>query len=152
MIASIHIISHEQVIGVWAIPSYSEKLQKVLKLAVNVSTDCHRALHWLNIGLFLQTPRQSVRIILAGRQSQPHHHHSLHGVHASKDSLYLPAAESLGFGWAGQENCLLWITLGLAEDQELMLFGCGCNITRSFCVFLQYFARLKLTWQPRARI
>lgn len=38
----VSIYTHEQVVCVWIRPAYSEQLHEIVKLTVNVTTDCHR--------------------------------------------------------------------------------------------------------------
>lgn len=54
VIASVNIVPHEEVVCVRAVPSYSEQLQEVLKLPMDVATDSHWALHMLHILFPLQ--------------------------------------------------------------------------------------------------
>jgi len=53
-VATIDIVTHEQIIGVWIGTANLEELHQVMKLAVNISADRHWAFHWLHIGLFRQ--------------------------------------------------------------------------------------------------
>jgi len=48
-ITSIDIISHEKIVGVGAFPSNSKQFGEIVKLAVNVSADCHWEGDWLNV-------------------------------------------------------------------------------------------------------
>lgn len=54
IVASVNIISHEEVISVRRFPSYLKQLHQVVKLSVDISTHCHWASHLLHIGLFCQ--------------------------------------------------------------------------------------------------
>jgi len=49
--ASIHVISHEQVVGLGQIPANPEELNQIMELAVHVPAHRHRAAHRLHIGL-----------------------------------------------------------------------------------------------------
>lgn len=54
IIASVHIVPHEQVICVWRLPSNSEELHEVVELAMDVPTHGDGASHLLDIGLLSQ--------------------------------------------------------------------------------------------------
>ena len=54
VVASVNIVSHEEVVCVWRLPPNLKQLHQVVKLAVDISTDCHRTPHLLNIGLLCQ--------------------------------------------------------------------------------------------------
>ena len=45
VVTSVHVISHEEIVCVGALPADPEQLHQVMKLAVNIATDCHRTLH-----------------------------------------------------------------------------------------------------------
>ena len=45
VVSSVHIISHEEIIGVGTLPSDPEQLHQVVKLTMNIATDCHRTFH-----------------------------------------------------------------------------------------------------------
>ena len=45
VVSSVHIISHEEIIGVGTLPSDPEQLHQVMKLAVNIATHCHGTFH-----------------------------------------------------------------------------------------------------------
>ena len=45
VVSSVHIISHEEIIGVGTLPSDPEELHQVMKLAVNIPTHRHRTFH-----------------------------------------------------------------------------------------------------------
>lgn len=49
IIASVHIVSHEQVVCVGWLPSNSEELHEVMKLAMDVATYCDWASYLLDI-------------------------------------------------------------------------------------------------------
>jgi len=53
VVSSINVIPHEKVVGIWIWTTDSEKLHQIVKLAVNITADCDRAFHWLNVGLIL---------------------------------------------------------------------------------------------------
>lgn len=54
VIASVHIVSHEEVVGVWRLPSYLKQLHEVMELTMDISTDCHWTSDLLHIGLLRQ--------------------------------------------------------------------------------------------------
>lgn len=54
VVASVNIVSHEEVVSVWRLPSDLKQLHEVMKLTVDISTDCHRTSHLLHIGLLCQ--------------------------------------------------------------------------------------------------
>ena len=54
VVPSINIVSHEQVVGVGTVAAYSEQLQKILKLPVNVAADCDRAFDRLDVALLYE--------------------------------------------------------------------------------------------------
>ena len=54
VVASVHVVPHEQVVGVGGAPSDLEQLHQVVELAVHVAADRHRALHRLHVHLVLQ--------------------------------------------------------------------------------------------------
>ena len=41
VVASVHVVSHEQVVGVGGLASDPEQLHQVMELSVNVSADCY---------------------------------------------------------------------------------------------------------------
>ena len=45
VVASVHIVAHEQVVGVGRLAPDPEQLHQVVELAVYVSAHCHRAFH-----------------------------------------------------------------------------------------------------------
>ena len=45
VVSSVNIISHEEIVGVGALPSDPEQLHQVVKLTVDVATDRHRTFH-----------------------------------------------------------------------------------------------------------
>jgi hypothetical protein len=51
VIAPINIITHEQIIDVWAFPSDSKHLQEIIILPVNISNNCARGWNANNIWL-----------------------------------------------------------------------------------------------------
>lgn len=69
VIPSIDIIAHKQIVSIWAIASYFEELNQVMKLPMNVSTDCDWAPHRLHIDFlwedFLRSFNQIFHFILA---------------------------------------------------------------------------------------
>lgn len=54
VIASVHIVPHEEVVGLRAVPPNPEQLQKVLELAVYVPAHSHRAPDRLHVALLSQ--------------------------------------------------------------------------------------------------
>lgn len=50
VVASVHVIAHEDVVGVWRLASYSEELQQVFELAVNIPADLHQRENILWLG------------------------------------------------------------------------------------------------------
>ena len=49
MIATVDVVTHEQIVCVRRLSSDLEQLQKVMKLTMDITADGHRALHVLNI-------------------------------------------------------------------------------------------------------
>ena len=45
VVASVNIVSHEEIIGVGALAADPEELHQVMKLTVHIATHCHRAFH-----------------------------------------------------------------------------------------------------------
>ena len=45
VVSSVHIISHEEIIGVGTLPSDPEQLHEVVELTVYIATHCHRTFH-----------------------------------------------------------------------------------------------------------
>ena len=43
--ASVHVVSHEEIIGVGTLPSDPKQLHEVVELTVYIATHCHRTLH-----------------------------------------------------------------------------------------------------------
>jgi hypothetical protein len=54
IVTSIHIISHEEVVGIRRLASNSEQFDEVVPLTVNVSAHGHRAANSLDVGLILK--------------------------------------------------------------------------------------------------
>ena len=54
VITSINIITHEQIVGFWALAPNSEKFGQVIELAMNVSANSNGCSYRLYIGLLLQ--------------------------------------------------------------------------------------------------
>jgi len=54
VVASVHVVSHEQVVGVRRLSSDPEQLHQVVELSMNVSAHGHRTFHGLDIALFGQ--------------------------------------------------------------------------------------------------
>ena len=52
VIASVHVVSHKEIIGVWRKSSNSKQLKQVMELAMHVSAYCDGGSYWGNIGLF----------------------------------------------------------------------------------------------------
>jgi len=49
VVSAIDIIAHEQIIGFRTRASNAKKFRQIVKLAVNVTADCHRGAYWLNV-------------------------------------------------------------------------------------------------------
>ena len=45
VVSSVHVISHEGIVGVGALPADPEQLHQVVKLTVDIATDRHRTFH-----------------------------------------------------------------------------------------------------------
>ena len=45
VVASVYIVSHEQIVRVRAFPTDPEELHQVMELTVHIATHCHGALH-----------------------------------------------------------------------------------------------------------
>lgn len=54
IVASVHIVSHEEVVSVWRLAPDLKQLHQVMELTVDVATDCHRTSHLLHVGLLGQ--------------------------------------------------------------------------------------------------
>lgn len=54
IVASVHIVSHEEVVCVWRLAPDLKELHQVVKLTVDVPTDRHRTSHLLHVGLLCQ--------------------------------------------------------------------------------------------------
>lgn len=54
IVASVHVVPHEEVVGVWRLPSDLKQLHEVMKLTVDISTHRHWTSHLLHIGLLRQ--------------------------------------------------------------------------------------------------
>ena len=54
VVASIDVVTHEQVVGVRGLPSNFEKLAQIVELTVDVTADGHRGAHLLHVGLVNQ--------------------------------------------------------------------------------------------------
>lgn len=53
VVSSINVVTHEKIVGIWVGTTDSEQLHQIMKLTVDITADCDRAFHWLNIGLVL---------------------------------------------------------------------------------------------------
>ena len=42
VVAAVHVVPHEEIVGVGTPPAHPEELQQVIELTVDVSTHCHR--------------------------------------------------------------------------------------------------------------
>ena len=42
VVAAVHVVAHEEVVGVGTPPAHPEELQQVVELAVDISAHCHR--------------------------------------------------------------------------------------------------------------
>eukprot|EP00166_Cyanidium_caldarium_P005904 ctg_754.g447 len=71
VVAAVHVVAHEEVVGVRALAAYFEQLQQVVKLTVNVATHGHRAADRLYVGLaqknLLGTLTQRLDVLLGQR-------------------------------------------------------------------------------------
>jgi hypothetical protein len=54
VVATIYIVTHEQVVGVRRFAANAKQLHEVMKLAMHITADCYRASYRLHIGLFQQ--------------------------------------------------------------------------------------------------
>merc|ERR1712216_165040 len=54
IISTIHIVTHEDVVGVWHLASLVEQLQQIVELSMYVTTHGHRRRHRLHIRLLYQ--------------------------------------------------------------------------------------------------
>ena len=54
VVAPVHEVPHEDVVGVWGRAALSEELLQVIELAVDVATHCHGAGHRLDVALLEQ--------------------------------------------------------------------------------------------------
>ena len=41
VVAAVHVVPHEEVVGVGTHPAHPEQLQQIIELTVHVTTDCH---------------------------------------------------------------------------------------------------------------
>ena len=70
IIPPIDVVPHEQVVRIWARAPDAEQFCEIVELAMNISTDSHRRLHWLYIGLFLENFLcLSIKRAMRGRDS-----------------------------------------------------------------------------------
>ena len=42
VVAAVHVVPHEEIVGVGTPPAHPEELQQVVELTMNVTTHCHR--------------------------------------------------------------------------------------------------------------
>ena len=54
IIPAIHVISHEQIIGIRALSTNPEQFTEVIKLSMNITADSYGSLDCLDVGLVLQ--------------------------------------------------------------------------------------------------
>lgn len=52
MVATVNIVSHEDVRSIWYLASFVEQFKQVVKLSVDVSADSNRSGYWLAIAFF----------------------------------------------------------------------------------------------------
>ena len=57
VVASVHIVAHEQIVGVGRLPPDPEQLHQVVELAVHVSAHCHRAFHLQRVAAVIFCPK-----------------------------------------------------------------------------------------------
>lgn len=50
IVASVNIVSHEEIVSVWRLPSNLKQLHQVMELTMDISTDCHWTSHLLHVG------------------------------------------------------------------------------------------------------
>ena len=49
VVAAIDVVTHEEVVRVWGLPTNLEQLTQVMELAMNVTADCHWGTHLLHV-------------------------------------------------------------------------------------------------------
>ena len=54
VVAPVHVVTHKEIVCVWRLAPNPEQLHEVVKLAVHIAANRHRALDRLNIALFRQ--------------------------------------------------------------------------------------------------
>ena len=54
VVASVDVVTHEQVVVVRDLPTNFEKFFQIVELAVDVTANCDWSSHWLHIALFVQ--------------------------------------------------------------------------------------------------
>lgn len=88
-VATINVIAHEEVVGIGIGSSDLEQLHQVVELTVDVTANCHRALHRLHVALVLQD--------FPGLLAQPSHFvlGQLLACHQALD----PAVKGADVGW-----------------------------------------------------
>ena len=57
VVASVHIVAHEQVVGVGRLAPDPEQLHQVVELAVHVPAHCHRAFHLQRMTAIILCPK-----------------------------------------------------------------------------------------------
>ena len=54
VVASVHVVTHKEIIRVWGPPSNLEELHEIMELPVDISAHSNRAFHWLHVAFFRQ--------------------------------------------------------------------------------------------------
>ena len=54
VVATIDVITHEEVVGIWRLAANSKELFQIMELAMNVTADCDRGSNSLDVGLIDQ--------------------------------------------------------------------------------------------------
>ena len=50
MVATVDVVTHEEVVGVRRLAADLKQFHEVVKLAVNIATHCHWTFHFLHVG------------------------------------------------------------------------------------------------------
>lgn len=64
MVATVHIVAQEDIVGVWQIATNAEQFDQVVPLAVNVAHQGHRQVDRLHVLLLLQNLLRHVAQVL----------------------------------------------------------------------------------------
>lgn len=54
VITTIDIVAHKQIIGIWRLAANAKQFHQIMELTMNVATNRHRTLDFLNVGFFRQ--------------------------------------------------------------------------------------------------